>query len=139
MDVVELDPADAEALCDLYDDYEWWADRDPEAVRRAIANSITLAAREENRLVASARIVTDRTYYAKIYDVIVAADERGDGIGQAFMSAVVDHEAIEDLEPALLCREGLIPFYKECGFERIQQTTDIAGEEEEFVRMRYHR
>jgi predicted GNAT family N-acyltransferase len=139
MDVVELDDADAEALCDLYADYEWWADRDPKEVRTAIDHSITLAAREGDRLVASARILTDRTYYAKIYDVIVAADRRGDGLGREFMAAVADHEPIADLEPALLCREGLIQFYEDCGFERIQQTTDVAGENEEFVRMRYHR
>ncbi|MEF8808362.1 GNAT family N-acetyltransferase [Natronomonas sp.] len=111
MDVVELDAADAEALCDLYEDYEWCTDRDPAEVRQAIDNSITLGAWDDGRLGASARILTDRTYYAKIYDVIVAADERDSGIGEEFMAAVVDHESIADLDPALLCREGLIPFY----------------------------
>lgn len=139
MDIVELDAADAEGLYDLYQDYEWWIDREPAEVRKAIDNSITLGAWKDERLVASARILTDRTYYAKIYDVIVAADERGGGLGREFMAAVLDHESIDGLEPALLCREGLIPFYEACGFERIEQTTDIAGEEEPFVRMRYYR
>lgn len=139
MDVVELDAADAEALCDLYEDYEWWTDREPTEVRHAIDNSITLGSWDDDRLVASARILTDRTYYAKIYDVIVASDQRGGGLGREFMSAVLGHDAIDGLDPALLCREGLIPFYTECGFERIEQTTDITGEEEQFVRMRYHR
>ena len=37
--VRNLTPADAEALTALYRDYEWWADRTTEDVRRALVET----------------------------------------------------------------------------------------------------
>jgi len=44
MNVRELEPADAPALSALYGDYEWWADRAVEDVRRALVENRSLSA-----------------------------------------------------------------------------------------------
>ena len=111
--------ATAEELCSLYREYDWWSDRDADDVRRALQNTdeTVLLRADSGEAVAAARILTDYTFYAMVYDVIVAADRRGDGLGQELMAAVRNHPRLQDVNPALLAREGLVPFYEDCGFE----------------------
>ena len=72
--VRDLTPADAEALTALYRDYEWWADRTVEDVRRALAETeVAVGVEADGELVAAARVLTDYTYYAKVYDVLRTA------------------------------------------------------------------
>ena len=117
MQTVELTPTDAPELTELYEAYDWWADREVESVREALANSIALGIRDDGELVASARVVTDGVYYAKCYDVVVAEARRGEGIGEELLEAVVSQPELEDVLLSLTCREGLVPFYERCGFE----------------------
>jgi predicted GNAT family N-acyltransferase len=118
--------ATAEALRALYRDYDWWNDRDVEDVRRALANTDepVLLRDEAGEPVASARVLTDYVYYAMVYDVIVADDRRGDGLGEELMKAVREHPRLQDVSPALLAREGLVPFYEQCGFEVMDEAVE---------------
>jgi GNAT superfamily N-acetyltransferase len=139
--VVELDPGDPEAvthLHDLYGEYEWWEDRSRADVARALGNSVGVGLRDDE-LVAAARLVTDRVYYARMYDVVVAADRRDEGLGRQLVWAAVQHPAVADLNVSLTCREGLLRFYERCGFETYDLTTDVAGAEEGFVQMAHWR
>ena len=136
--VRDLTPADAEALTALYRDYEWWADRATEDVRRALAETaVAVGVEADDELVAAARVLTDRTYYAKIYDVIVAADRRGEGHGGRLMEAVREHPDLQSVDGlALSCREGLVPFYESVGFERFDREMSVPeGGRERLVRM----
>ncbi|WP_342708175.1 GNAT family N-acetyltransferase [Natrinema salaciae] len=83
--------------------------------------------------------MTDYTYYANVFDVIVAADRRGQGVGEILLEAVVDHPGLQDVVGlSLLCRRGLIPYYETVGFERFDPETEIPeGGTEEMVRMTY--
>lgn len=118
--------ATAEELCSLYREYDWWADRDVEAVRDALRNTdeVVLLRDESGDPVASARVLTDYVYYAMVYDVIVAEDRRGEGLGADLMAAVRDHPRLQDVSPSLLAREGLVPFYESCGFEVLDEAVD---------------
>lgn len=157
---VELSGSDAADLVDLYDDYSAWADRDADRVAAAIEGSdvaLGLQADEDDdddaatgreggddagdsRLVAAARVVSDRAYYATVYDLVVAENRRGEGLGHDLLAAVVDHDALDDV-PRLTaaCREGLTGFYADCGFERSRETVKHDGREEPLVHMVYHR
>jgi GNAT superfamily N-acetyltransferase len=111
--------ATAAELCSLYDDYGWWRDRDPDAVTRALRHTdeVVLARDDAGHPVGAARVLTDYVYYAMVYDVIVAESARGEGVGRDLMAAVRDHPRLQDVDPALLAREGLVDFYESCGFE----------------------
>ncbi|WP_433634610.1 hypothetical protein [Halomicrococcus sp. NG-SE-24] len=53
------------------------------------------------------------TYYCTVYDVIVAADRRGEGFGGTLLNAVLDHPELQSVQGlSLLCRRGLVPFYR---------------------------
>lgn len=140
--VRELGPADAPALTALYDEYDWWADRETEEIQTALAGTdIALGVEQAGTLVAAARVLTDFRYYGVVFDVIVASDRRGDGVGERLMSAIVDHPRLRKLPGlSLQCRRGLVPFYESVGFEVFDDPVDVpGGGEEELCRMVYRR
>lgn len=137
-EVRDLTPADAAQLTALYRDYEWWADRSVEDVRTALAETeVAVGVEADGDLVAAARVLTDYTYYATVYDVIVATDRRGEGFGETLLDAVVDHPDLQStVGLSLLCRRGLVPFYESVGFELMEPRIDVPeGESEDLVRM----
>lgn len=138
----DLTPADAPALTDLYGDYEWWADRDVEGVRRALEGTeVAVGIEAEGELVAAARVLTDGVYYATVFDVIVATDRRGEGFGRRLLEALVGHPDLREVAGlSLLCRRGLVPYYESVGFERFDPEIEVPEDgTEELVRMTYRR
>ena len=133
--MVDLDPTDAEELLSLYREYGWWDDRQRDDVAEALAHTdVALGLRDGDDLVASARVVTDFVYYARVYDVIVAADRRGEGVGRELLEAAVGDDRLAEVNPVLLCREGLVPLYESVGFEPYPET--VAAPEADEVRLR---
>lgn len=134
----ELSPDDAPDLTALYADYDWWADRDVDDVRTALRNTeVAVGVEDGGDLVAAARVLTDYAFYATVYDVIVAADRRGDGLGEALLTAVRDHPDLQSVPRlSLVCRRGLVPFYESVGFELADGAVDVPeGGTEKLVRM----
>lgn len=132
-----LSPADAEDLTLLYEEYDWWEDRQVEDVRRALSETeVAVGIQEDGTLIAAARVLTDYTYYAYVFDVIVACDRRGEGIGKQLMRAVRDHPELDDVTLSLLCRSGLVPFYESVGFFPFDSGMDVPeGGSEDLVIM----
>lgn len=138
--VRELTPADAPALTALYAEYEWWADRECEEVRVALAaTEVALGVEVEGDLVAAARVLSDYQYYATVFDVIVARAHRDEGVGETLVEAVVEHPALQGTPGlSLLCRRGLVSFYESVGFEIDDGEVDVPeGGTEDLVRMTY--
>jgi GNAT superfamily N-acetyltransferase len=131
---VELDAGDAGERHALFGEYGWWDERDRDDVERALSNTdLAVGLREHGAdadptagdLVAAARVITDFVYYARVYDVIVAGDRRGDGVGAALLEALTDNDRLRDVHLVLLCREGLVPFYESAGFERYPESVAV--------------
>ena len=107
-------------VMDLYR-AEWWTrTRTVEQVRDILKWSdlvIGLCSQPGERLVAFARVLTDRTFKALIFDVIVAADHRGRGVGHRLVDAVLASPLLTQVEHVeLYCRPELVTFYEEFGF-----------------------
>ena len=101
--------------------HEWWTSRRTVEHTRAILRGSDLALgicdEAEDRLVAFARVLTDSVVRAFIFDVIVAADRRGVGLGRRVVEAVLRHAAVKDVELVeLYCKPELVPFYERMGF-----------------------
>ena len=90
------DPArvDLAQLLDLYR-ITWWAqDRTRDQVRRALEHSRpVISAWEGKRMVGFTRVISDLTYRATIWDVIVLPSHQGRGVGTLMMHRVLEHPA----------------------------------------------
>jgi predicted GNAT family N-acyltransferase len=82
-------------------------------------------------------VLTDYTYYATVYDVVVAEAVRGEGYGRQLMAGVLEHQDLQSVDGlALTCRAGLVAFDESVGFERFEREVDVPeGGTEELVRM----
>jgi predicted GNAT family N-acyltransferase len=108
-------------LMDLYKN-EWWTYyRTVEQVRELLKWSdllICLCDEADDRLVAFARVLTDRTVRAFIFDVIIAADHRGRGLGHRLMEELISHPTLRAVELVeLYCRPELVAFYESLGLK----------------------
>ena len=108
-------------LMELYK-HEWWTSTRTVDQTRAILNGSDVAIglcdeAADGRLVAFARVLTDQTARAFIFDVIVAADCRGYGLGRRVVDEVLSHPAVRNVELVeLYCRPELVRFYERMGF-----------------------
>ena len=124
--VTALSPSHVEDLCRLYQN-EWWTrTRRREDVERMLKYCDALVGftdPETGRLVAFARILSDRIFKAFIFDVIVHPDHRDRGLGRILFDAVMRHETVATTEHVeLYCRPALVEFYEKWAF------TDKLGE-----------
>jgi GNAT superfamily N-acetyltransferase len=69
------------------------------------------------RLIATARAIADTGKYAWIYDVVVSADWRGKGVGDAMFALLLDHPALRGCAVVLLQTRDAAGFYARFGFE----------------------
>ena len=84
---------------------------------------LALIDRAADRLVGFTRVLTDWYYRAYVYDVIVAPDWQGRGLGRVLMDALLSDPrlaAVEMIE--LSCQRDMVPVYRRWGF------TDELGE-----------
>ncbi|MEO8314518.1 MAG: GNAT family N-acetyltransferase [Pseudomonadota bacterium] len=99
---------------------EWWSkDRSLYATHRVIRGSQVVIGmvNESDELVAFARVLTDYTFKALVFDVIVAESARNLGLGRQLMAAITGHERLRQVRHfELYCLPELAEFYVPHGF-----------------------
>lgn len=103
---------------------EWWTkERTMDDIRTmldATPIQIAFADAASDRLVAFARVLTDRTYKALIFDVIVDSSCRDRGLGCRLMDAILAHPQLSEVKHfELYCKPELEPFYERWGFKEV--------------------
>jgi GNAT superfamily N-acetyltransferase len=121
-----LDPSHVDQLLAFYDDVWWAKGRTRAGVEAMLRGCLPFAfveapGDETGRMVAFARVVGDGVYKATIFDVIVAPDQRGTGLGQYVMDAVMAHPAVASVRHVeLQCKPELDEFYRRWGFAPVE-------------------
>jgi ribosomal protein S18 acetylase RimI-like enzyme len=112
-------PRSPDRVKHLWDQIPWARGRDPESIMRALENSsLVVTAWDEERLVGTARVITDGVYYATLWDVIVDPAYQGQGIGTRLTEAAFAPFRGRGFSYlALFAAEGKTAFYEKLGFE----------------------
>jgi GNAT superfamily N-acetyltransferase len=131
--VEQIDDRLRRDLMELYR-HEWWTDqRRDEDVARMLQHTdlvVGVCTDPGGQLVGFTRVLTDRVFKAVIFDVIVAREHRGAGLGKGLLDYVLDHPMVAGVRHVeLYCKPEMIPFYEQWGF-----TTP--GDEVNFLRKR---
>lgn len=108
---------DVRQLLELYKTAWWALERSGEGVERALQYSHpVVTAWDEGTLVGFTRVISDRTYRATIWDVIVRPSHQSRGIGARLVQYVLDHPDLETVTSFLLLTKDKHGFYERFGF-----------------------
>ena len=109
------------SLFELYK-HEWWTSgRLQKDVVKAFDNSDVFIAgfTPTNELAGFARVLSDFTFKAFIFDLIVNPNFRGQHVGKKILDQITSHKklsAVQNYE--LYCPDHIAPFYEKYGFVR---------------------
>ena len=108
---------DLPQLVSLYEATRWARGRVLTDVQRAIDHSHpVITAWDGPELVGFTRVISDLTYRATIWDVIVRPSHRGRGIGSALVRNVLEHPDLRRVTQFLLLTLDRHAFYERLGF-----------------------
>lgn len=117
--------SDFEQLQSLLNQSAFWAkNRQLEDLKTAIANSSpVLSMWSQKQLVGFARATSDGVYRATIWDVVIAPDFRGLGLGQRLVQTLLAHPQMRRVERVYLMTTYQRTFYEKLGFTVNSTTT----------------
>ncbi len=117
-----------EALYTLYQQASWSTTRTLDDIKVMLDNtSLWLEAWRGERLIGFVRVLSDDRYRAFIEDVIIAEEERGQGVGHQLMAHLMQRLSHVELV-TLVCEEHLVPFYERHGFVISTYPTEMKRE-----------
>jgi GNAT superfamily N-acetyltransferase len=89
-------------------------------VLRAMENSLCFSAFQDDRMVAFARVITDRAAFAWLADVFVLPEIRGIGVGKKLIAHILQHADLQGLRRFMLGTRDAHGLYRQFGFEPIE-------------------
>ena len=113
---ISFDRIDAVAAHAFLSHCYWSAGIPLETVRRALDNSLCVAAWHDDMQVGFARVVTDRATFAYLADVYVLDAHRGKGLAQAMVDRLHDHPDLQGLRRWLLATKDAHSLYRGMGW-----------------------
>jgi ribosomal protein S18 acetylase RimI-like enzyme len=106
------------ALLDLYRHAWWTRSRSGPQVRRMLRHTdLCVCAWSGRQLAGFARVSTDFTFRAVIWDVIVREGFQGKGLGRALVTRVTRHPRLRQVEGFWLYTTDKQAFYRKLGFK----------------------
>jgi ribosomal protein S18 acetylase RimI-like enzyme len=105
----------------LLDAHSFWASgRSPRELKRMLAGSqAVVSAWEGSRLVGFGRATSDGVFRAVLWDVVVAGDHQGQGLGRRIVEALLKAPALQGVERIYLMTTNSAGFYEQLGFRAV--------------------
>ena len=104
----------------LSTDSYWAAGIPRDVVERSMAGSLCFGAFEDGLQVGFARVITDYATFGYVADVFVVASHRGQGVGTAIMTAVMEHPELRGLRRWHLVTRDAHGLYARFGFAPLE-------------------
>jgi ribosomal protein S18 acetylase RimI-like enzyme len=115
---ITSDPAriDIDAALALLRQTYWAKEMPREKLAKAIEHSLCFAMLRGDTLVGLARVVTDRTTFAYLTDVVIEPSLRGQGLAQRLMEEILAHPDLQGLRRFALITRDARRLYEKFGF-----------------------
>tara|TARA_B100000959_G_C14645997_1_gene486353 strand:+ start:170 stop:628 length:459 start_codon:yes stop_codon:yes gene_type:complete len=108
-------------LQNLLNNHAWWAQgRSTANLRKILSGSnVIISLWRGKRLVGFGRATSDGICRAVLWDVVVAGDLQGCGLGRQVVKALLTSSAIRDVERVYLMTTNSSEFYHQLGFRNV--------------------
>lgn len=94
-----------------------WAREIPkDVVQKSIENSMCFAILYHEKLVAFARVITDKATFANLVDVFVLLEHRGKGLSKWLTNEIISHPELQGLRRFTLATATANGLYEKFGF-----------------------
>ena len=116
-------PGQLEQLQRLLDAHSFWASgRSQRELSRMLAGSqAVISAWQDSRLVGFGRATSDGVFRAVLWDVVVAGEHQGRGLGRRIVEALLEDPALQGLERTYLMTTNSSGFYEQLGFTTVER------------------
>ncbi len=103
----------------LFNKHAFWASgRSTKKLRALLAGStVVISLWRDNRMVGFGRASSDGIYRAVLWDVVVAGDLQGLGLGRMVVTALLEAPALKNVEKVYLMTTNSSEFYLQLGFK----------------------
>ena len=117
---------DFDAITNMLKDAFWCVGIGKDEVIQGAQNSALLvgAFSRDEKQIGFARVISDKTRFGYILDVVVDENCRKSGIGQAMMNYIIKHPDLKDVYQWLLITSDAHGVYKKVGFNPIGRPGD---------------
>ena len=116
-------PGQLEQLQALLNDHSFWASgRSQRELSRMLAGSqAVIRAWQDSRLVGFGRATSDGVFRAVLWDVVVAGEHQGRGLGRRIVEALLQDPALQGVERTYLMTTNSSGFYEQLGFTTVER------------------
>lgn len=109
---------DPNQLHQLFQHAPWAKERTVQEIERSLENSdLVISIWREGRLVGFARVLTDYTFRAMVYDVVVHPGHQRGGLGRFLIEKILNHPTLSTIPVISLFTRDKIDFYERLGFK----------------------
>lgn len=98
----------------------WASARSREQMTKSIENSLCFGVYSKEKQIGFARIITDYVTHAYLCDVIVDEAYRGQGIGKALMTFVMEYPSLQEVKTFCLLTSDAHKLYEKYGFTNME-------------------
>ena len=96
----------------------WAKGRNKQQICKMLSNSSVVVSHwHYNQLIGFGRATSDLVFRAVLWDVVIAADHQGLGMGKLIIEAILKSKKIKSVEKIYLMTTNSSEFYKQLGFE----------------------
>ena len=96
----------------------WAKDRNKQQIYKMLSNStVVVSLWHHNKLIGFGRATSDLVFRAVLWDVVVATDLQGLGLGKLIIEAILTNKKIRSVERIYLMTTNSSEFYKQFGFK----------------------
>ncbi len=104
-------------VCEFIQKSYWGQGRTQDQILKSFENSICFGAFKDGRHVGFSRVVSDRVFFAYIFDLFVVEEFRGQGIAKALTQAILDHDQLREVSGFMLSTREAHGLYEPFGFK----------------------